>query len=57
MMKKTAIFINASRGDTINEQALVEALQNKIHLVLVLMLIKRELWIQKNQLYTVYLIA
>ena len=29
IMKKTAILINASRGETINEQALVEALQNK----------------------------
>lgn len=29
MMKKTAIFINASRGQTINEQALIDALQNK----------------------------
>lgn len=29
MMKKTAIFINASRGETVNEQALVEALQTK----------------------------
>lgn len=28
-MKKTAIFINASRGQTINESALIEALQNK----------------------------
>lgn len=28
-MKKTAIFINASRGQTVNEQALIEALQNK----------------------------
>jgi len=28
MMKDTAVFINASRGETINEQALVEALQN-----------------------------
>ena len=28
MMKKTAIFINASRGQTVNEQALIEALQN-----------------------------
>ena len=29
MMKKTAIFINASRGETINEQALINALQSK----------------------------
>ncbi len=29
-MKKTAIFINASRGKTVDEQALVEALQNKV---------------------------
>lgn len=29
LMKKTAIFINASRGQTVNEQALIEALQNK----------------------------
>ncbi|WP_308282432.1 2-hydroxyacid dehydrogenase [Clostridium estertheticum] len=29
MMKESAIFINASRGETINEQALIEALQNK----------------------------
>jgi len=29
MMKETAIFINASRGETINEQALLEALENK----------------------------
>ena len=29
MMKETAIFINASRGETINEKALVDALQNK----------------------------
>ena len=29
LMKKTAIFINASRGQTINEQALIEAIQNK----------------------------
>ncbi len=31
LMKKSAIFINASRGQTVNEQALIEALQsNKI---------------------------
>ncbi|MGG2017805.1 2-hydroxyacid dehydrogenase [Bacillus sp. S10(2024)] len=29
MMKKTAIFINASRGKTVNETALIEALQQK----------------------------
>ena len=29
LMKKTAIFINASRGQTVNEQALIESLQNK----------------------------
>lgn len=29
MMKETAVFINASRGEIINEQALIEALQNK----------------------------
>lgn len=29
MMKKSAIFINASRGETVNEQALIESLQNK----------------------------
>ena len=29
MMKKTAIFINASRGDTVNEEALIQTLQNK----------------------------
>lgn len=29
MMKKTAIFINASRGQTVNEAALIDALQNK----------------------------
>ena len=29
MMKKTAIFINTSRGKTINEKALIEALKNK----------------------------
>ena len=29
LMKKTAIFINASRGQTVNEDALIEALQNK----------------------------
>jgi Lactate dehydrogenase and related dehydrogenases len=28
MMKKTAIFINASRGETVNEEALIEALKN-----------------------------
>lgn len=28
MMKKTAVFINASRGETVNEKALIEALQN-----------------------------
>lgn len=30
LMKKTAIFINASRGKTVDEQALVEALENKV---------------------------
>lgn len=29
MMKKTAIFINASRGQTVNEEALIETLENK----------------------------
>ncbi|HZK71564.1 MAG TPA: D-glycerate dehydrogenase [Clostridia bacterium] len=29
IMKNTAIFINASRGQTVNEQALIEALQSK----------------------------
>ncbi|WP_027632812.1 2-hydroxyacid dehydrogenase [Clostridium hydrogeniformans] len=29
MMKTTSIFINASRGSTVNEKALIEALQNK----------------------------
>ena len=29
IMKETAVFINASRGETINEQALIDALQNK----------------------------
>jgi glyoxylate/hydroxypyruvate/2-ketogluconate reductase len=29
LMKNTAIFINASRGQTVNEEALIEALQNK----------------------------
>lgn len=29
MMKKTAIFINASRGQVINEEALIDALKNK----------------------------
>ena len=29
MMKETVVFINASRGEIINEQALFEALQNK----------------------------
>lgn len=29
LMKNTAIFINASRGQTVNEQALIEALQSK----------------------------
>ena len=29
LMKKTAIFINVSRGGTVNEQALIEALQTK----------------------------
>ena len=28
LMKKSAIFINASRGNTVNEQALIESLQN-----------------------------
>jgi gluconate 2-dehydrogenase len=28
LMKKSAIFINASRGQTINEEALIDALQN-----------------------------
>lgn len=28
MMKKTAVFINASRGETVNEKALIKALQN-----------------------------
>ncbi|SKA78394.1 gluconate 2-dehydrogenase [Clostridium sp. USBA 49] len=29
LMKSTAIFINASRGQTVNEKALIEALKNK----------------------------
>ncbi|HYE12086.1 MAG TPA: D-glycerate dehydrogenase [Patescibacteria group bacterium] len=29
LMKENAVFINASRGQTVNEQALIEALQNK----------------------------
>lgn len=29
LMKKTAVFINASRGQTVNEKALTDALQNK----------------------------
>jgi gluconate 2-dehydrogenase len=29
LMKSNAVFINASRGQTVNEQALIEALQNK----------------------------
>ncbi|MCS0671324.1 D-glycerate dehydrogenase [Cytobacillus firmus] len=29
LMKKTAIFINGSRGETVNEEALVAALQNR----------------------------
>ncbi|WP_238883975.1 D-glycerate dehydrogenase [Clostridium sp. YIM B02551] len=29
LMKKSAIFINASRGQTVNEKALIEALENK----------------------------
>lgn len=29
LMKSSAIFINASRGQTVNEQALIEALENK----------------------------
>jgi len=29
LMKKSAIFINASRGQTVNEKALIEALNNK----------------------------
>ena len=29
LMKKTAIFINASRGQTVNEEALIDALTNK----------------------------
>ncbi|MBL4931250.1 2-hydroxyacid dehydrogenase [Clostridium paridis] len=29
LMKKSSIFINASRGQTINEKALIEALENK----------------------------
>ena len=29
LMKKTAIFINASRGQIVNEKALIEALENK----------------------------
>lgn len=29
LMKKNAIFINVSRGETVNEQALLQALQNK----------------------------
>lgn len=29
MMKETAVFINASRGEIVNEQAMIEALQNK----------------------------
>lgn len=29
LMKKTAIFINISRGQTVDEQALIQALQNK----------------------------
>ncbi|CAM3578081.1 2-hydroxyacid dehydrogenase [Cytobacillus oceanisediminis] len=29
LMKKTAIFINGSRGETVNEEALVEALKNR----------------------------
>lgn len=28
-MKKTAVFINASRGQTVNEEALIEALENR----------------------------
>lgn len=28
-MKNTAVFVNASRGQTVNEKALIEALQNK----------------------------
>lgn len=29
LMKKTSIFINASRGQTVNEKALIDALENK----------------------------
>ena len=29
LMKKSAIFINASRGQTVNEAALIDALENK----------------------------
>lgn len=29
MMKETTVFINASRGEIVNEQALIEALENK----------------------------
>lgn len=29
MMKKSAVFINASRGKTVNEEALIDALKNK----------------------------
>jgi len=29
LMKKSAIFINASRGQTVNEEALIDALENK----------------------------
>jgi gluconate 2-dehydrogenase len=29
MMKKSAIFINTSRGETVNEEALIDALKNK----------------------------
>ena len=30
MMKRSAIFINASRGQTVDEQALIEALENRV---------------------------
>lgn len=30
MMKRTAVFINASRGQTVDEQALIEALERKL---------------------------